>query len=60
MRLAGTIVRCAGSFRAGKGGYNPRIHYGKIVFLQRGYRVAKEQMVVRQGIGLANYVTEKR
>ena len=53
-------LRCAGSFRAGKDGYNPRIHYGKIVFLQRGYRVVKEQMVVRQGIGLANFVTEKR
>ena len=32
----------------------------KPFFLQRGYRVVKEQTVVRQGIGLTNFVMEKR
>ena len=29
-------LRCAGSFRAGKADYNPRIHYGKAVFPTAG------------------------
>lgn len=32
----------------------------KPFFQQRGYRVVKEQKVIRQGIALANYVMEKK
>lgn len=31
----------------------------KPFFQQRGYRVVKEQKVIRQGIALMNYVMEK-
>ena len=31
----------------------------KPFFQQRGYRVVKEQKVIRQGIALTNYVMEK-
>ena len=31
----------------------------KLFFQHRGYRVAKEQKVIRQGVALTNYVMEK-
>jgi putative acetyltransferase len=36
------------------------VYYSKTFFEKRGYKVIKEQQVVRKGIYLTNYLMEKK
>ncbi|MFR8332425.1 MAG: hypothetical protein ACLU9S_08725 [Oscillospiraceae bacterium] len=43
----------------GQDDYDPCVHYGEALFQHRGYRVPREQQVIRGRIALTNYVMER-
>lgn len=56
--IATAILQSVGGSSLGEHCYSC-FHYGKTFFENRGYKVIKEQQVVRQGISLTNFIMEK-